>query len=828
MTVLPHHNRRLIGPGGLAFLLLFVQSSLAFGAPPSPLLTGIFPMGAKVGTTVTLTVSGSNLTDVKTLQFGHSQILIQPAGPNQFTVTIPDDVLPGQYELQAVSAIGLSSTQIFVVSNRTEQNEVEPNNLGFVPEGRPANADGPQRISQDNIINGRIIEKGDLDHFIFAAKKGQRVVIDCQAERIESRLRAVLELFDTAGHRLAVNRGYFGNDPLIEIVIPADGDYVVKVFDLVYSGGADHFYRLSIDTGPRIAFAQPNVIEKGKQTRVTLYGWNLGGEQGTPFDTVSVEMTPPANLQPQGIRLRSNQLAIEGFAYQFPGADSPTLISVTDAPVINEQPGNHSPKTSREVVIPIDVSGQLLMGDEQDWFAFNARRGEVIWFEAYGDRIDSPLDLEISLFDSDGENELVNFRDELQTNQSMTFTTSHVDPAGRWVAPADGRYLVLVRSVIGGVDVDPRRQYRLSLRREEPDFQLVAVPRSPDPMGLNVPRGGRGIVDILALRRRGMNAAIYVSADNALPPGIECPDIWIGPGADSAPLVFTANANVQPFVGVLPLVGSVKDLGHRKVRSAVVTHHGLTGVSSRIANEVSFAVAGESPLKITANGHEPKKHVLYGDLTIQHSPGSILDVVVEVERREIAYQAPVRLTGVGVPTLISNQVAVIPPGQCRGTISFFLPPTLPIGKYTLAVQAETTVPTGAKDAAGKQKTEPITVVSNSVSFDVQPARFLVAVDPFAPRTIRRGEVVQVNYTAHRVNGFIGKIHTELDAPNDVIGLRGRGVTFVGQTENGSIQIIANDDAPLGQQPFLRLSGVGVLEDKPIFFGSCFLPLEVVK
>ena len=104
----------------------------------------------------------------------------------------------------------------------------------------------------------------------------------------------------------------------------------------------------------------------------------------------------------------------------------------------------------------------------------------------------------------------------------------------------------------------------------------------------------------------------------------------------------------------------------------------------------------------------------------------------------------------------------------------------------------------------------------------------MTVDPFAPRTIRRGEVVQVNYTAHRVNGFIGKIHTELDAPGDVVGLRGRGVTFVGQTESGSIQIIANDDAPLGQQPFLRLSGVGVLEDKPIFFGSCFLPLEVVK
>ena len=761
MTFLPRKKRCLIGSRGWASLLLFVVGSPAYGAPQSPILTGVFPMGAQVGTSVTLAVSGSNLTDIRTLHCGHPRIIVQPAGPNQFALTIPDDVLLGQYDLQAVTANGLSSTQTFVVSNRAEQNEVEPNNLACLAGDRGINSDGPQRIPLNVIINGRI-EKGDLDHFIFGAKKGQRVVIDCQAERIESRLRAVLELFDAEGHRLAVNRGYFGNDPLIEFVVLSDGDYIVKVYDLVYSGGADHFYRLAIDTGPRIVFAQPNVIERGKRSRVTLYGWNLGGERGTPFDTVSVEMTPPTNLQPPAIRLRSNQLTIEGFAYQFPGADSPTLISVSDAPVINDQTGNHSPTTAREIAVPCDVSGQLLTGDEQDWFAIDVRRGEVVWFEAYGERIGSPLDLEISLFDSEGKNELANFRDEIRTNKSTYFTTSHVDPEGRWVAPADGRYLVLVRSVVGGLDVDPRRQYRLSLRREVPDFQLVAVPRSPDPLGLNLLRGGRCIVDILAVRRRGMNSAICVSAGNELPQGIECPDIWIGPGADSAPLVLTANANAQPFVGVLPLEGSAKDVGHHKVRSAVVTHHGLTGVSSRISNEIAFAVAGDCPLKITANGHEPKKHVLYGDLTVHHSPGSILDVVVEIERREIEYQAPVRLIGVGLPNLIDNQVAVIPSGQKSGTISFFLPPTLPVGKYTLAVQAESTVPTGVKDAAGKQKTEPITVVCNTVSFDVQPTRFLVTVDPFAPRTIRRGEVVQVNYTARRVNGFIGKIHTELD------------------------------------------------------------------
>ena len=120
------------------------------------------------------------------------------------------------------------------------------------------------------------------------------------------------------------------------------------------------------------------------------------------------------------------------------------------------------------------------------------------------------------------------------------------------------------------------------------------------------------------------------------------------------------------------------------------------------------------------------------------------------------------------------------------------------------------------------------MISNAVTFDVHPASMVLSIDPQAPRRVKRGQVVQVNYTVKRKNGFIGKIHTKLDAPNEVIGIRGRGVTFVGQTESGTIQIIANDDAPLGQQPFLRMWAVGVVEDEPVHHASCFLDLEIVE
>ena len=62
----------------------------------------------------------------------------------------------------------------------------------------------------------------------------------------------------------------------------------------------------------------------------------------------------------------------------------------------------------------------------------------------------------------------------------------------------------------------------------------------------------------------------------------------------------------------------------------------------------------------------------------------------------------------------------------------------------------------------------------------------------------------------------------------VIGLRARGVTFVGQTDRGVIQVAASDDAPLGRQPSLRLEAVGTVEDEPVHHAGCFVDLEITR
>jgi hypothetical protein len=157
-----------------------------------------------------------------------------------------------------------------------------------------------------------------------------------------------------------------------------------------------------------------------------------------------------------------------------------------------------------------------------------------------------------------------------------------------------------------------------------------------------------------------------------------------------------------------------------------------------------------------------------------------------------------------------------------------VPERLPPGPYTFAIRADSVLTAPADQPGAKPRTRAIAAYSNAVTIEVGAGAIDLRVDPKTPRTIKRGEVVQLHYRALRRNGFIGKIHAELYAPEGVSGLRARGVTFVGQTDSGALQIVASDDAPIGRQATLRLEAVGTVEDEPIHHVGCFVDLEIIR
>ncbi len=798
----------------LAVCLLSLLVVAPAGAElPNPVLHTVFPTGGQPGTTVTVVVEGTSLDGLRHIRSTIPRLTAKKIDPNRFSLDIPAGTPPGVYDLRAVGLHGMSSPRAFVVSNRAECVEKEPNDTFAAA----------QLVALDTVVNGRIEKPGDVDCYKFTAKTGQRVVLECLAERIDSQLRAVLEVHDAGGKRLAVNRGYAGLDPLVDFLVPADGTYFVKVFDLSYLGSAAHFYRLDIDTQPRVEFALPCVLTRGKSTPVKLFGRNLSPpidrkpQASLALDCVEVEITPPKPDQHQFIPLplRPSQVSVDTFPYHYPGAHAPVLLSVTDVPVIAGAADNTAADHAQEIGVPCEVSGQLADGDERHWYAVRVRKGEVLWLEAFGARIGSPVDLDLTVLDPGGRKELLKLADSLDDIVGYCFSTAHSDPAGRWVAPADGRYLILVRNLIGGQNRDPRRVYRLSVRREEPDVYLAVISRRTDqPAGLNLGSGGREMVEVLALRRRGLSGPIRVTAEG-LPPGIQCPDSWIGPGQDRGVLVLSAGRDCASFAGGLNLVGHA-DLGGseitRPARGGTMIWPGQPMPSGRTTQEIPLATAPESNILLTASP---------GEAVIDQE--SVLDVAVDVEQRFEGPAGPIHLSGVGLPRLAGNGIASIPAGKKKGWISFGFPATLLPGPYTFAVQAETTVPVGK---GGSPVKAGVTLVSNPINVTVRPARIVLTVDPRNPRKIGRGKVIQLGFTAERKHGFIGKVHTELVAPGGVVGLRARGVTLIGQSDSGSLQVIATEDAPLGRQQFLRLEAVGTVEDQPVYRASRFVELEI--
>ena len=862
--------------GGLSNSML----SIGRGESPTAVLNVVFPAGGQAGTSVEVLLEGSGLNGVDGIRFSDPAIVSRKGEANRLTITLPPGTPPGTYDLRATGTLGLSSPRAFVVGNRAERVETEPNDK----------LDAAEQVPLDLVINGRIDKPGDLDCFRFAAVAGQRVVLECRAERIDSRLRAVLEVFDGAGRKLAVSRGYRGTDPLVDLRIPASGEYIVKVFDLTYSGSPAHFYRLDIDTGPRVEFAVPCVVQKGRTTRVALFGRNLaldqasidgnhghpvqsgrGGRpvpptpqgtgdralaagglavpqtQGTPgtpqtpgtqgpvpqptgddnsleldraleLDRVELDVTPPAEPAPTGLRLLPCQMTADAFPCLLPGSDAPVLVCMTDLPVFQDAAANHSAGSAQALAFPCEVSGQLTAGDEHDWYAIQASRGDVLWIEAFGERIGSPVDLDLVLLDASGEKELEHFTDAPENPGGYRFPLSHLDPSGRWVAPADGRYLVLVRNLTGGAQDDPRRVYRLAVRREVPDFHLAVVsPRTDQPAGPNLGPGRRQLLEVIADRSRGCTGPIRVTADQ-LPPGVQCPDVWLGPGELRAPLVLTCEGDALFTAGPLVLSGHADLNGAaavRRVMGGTMVWPAQPMPSGRLVDSLLIGSGPAAPLVVTATPAE-----------ISADQDSVIEVSVDLVRHAATAAAPIELSGVNLPTGVRQELTVIEPGKTQGVISFFLPESLAPGPYTFALRAAV-LPVPKPGA--KPSTVPTGVYySNPMTVQVAPARIVLEIDPRTPRKVARGEITHLTFSAERKQGFIGKIHAELKAPGGVVGLRARGVTFVGQTDSGVLQIIATEDAPLGRQPFLRLEAIGTVEDQPLYRASRFLEIEITE
>src|SRR5436190_8955013 len=248
--------------------LLLAAAMVARAELPSPRLDRIAPLGAAAGTAVEVEVQGADLEDVKSLRFDHPGFAAEPVPMKErlFKIAVAADVPVGTYDVRTVGRFGVSNPRLFAVSR----------GLGDVAEKEPNNDAATAQVAQVNSAVNGTSDGNDQDFFKVPLKKGQRVTIDCQAQRLDVQMDANLAVLSAAGAQLASSGDYHGRDPFIDFVAPQDGDYLVVTSDLTFRGGFP--YRLVISDRPQIENAFPRAVQLGQNTELTLFGRNFSSD----------------------------------------------------------------------------------------------------------------------------------------------------------------------------------------------------------------------------------------------------------------------------------------------------------------------------------------------------------------------------------------------------------------------------------------------------------------------------------------------------------------------------------------------------------------------
>lgn len=831
---------------------------------PSPRLNALTPAGGKAGTTVEVAFAGTDLEAPQQLLFSHAGIkaeaIVTPPPPpdpkkpapvkppmptiSKFKVTIPADLPVGTYDARIVGQFGISNPRAFVVGDLNELLEKEPNN----------DVQEAQRVELNTTITGAITAPTDVDYFVFAGKKGQRVVLSCLSSSIDSRLQPLLQVFDLKGKLLASSRHYNYNDALTDLTIPEDGDYHVRLTEFTHTqGGPDYFYRLTISDGPWIDAVHPSVVEPGKPAQVTLYGRNLPNSKPDPASTVDGKVldkatvtvnvpADPAARHRLDLRGRIGPLAVglDGFEYRvrnMTGVSNPVLLTYALAPIVLDNEKNETADSAQEVSVPCEIAGRIEKQRDRDWYSFSAKKGDLFNIELLSERLGAPTDMYFILRNAANNSDITEADDNQDSLHFKLFTRTNDPAIYRFTVPADGKYLLLIGSRNADTIAGPQHTYRVRITPDLPDYTLIVMPPSDhSPEGCCVHQGSSQYYTVLAWRRDGFNGEVTLTLEG-LPAGVTCPPQILGTGLRQASLVVTAAPDAPPWTGEIKVKGTarIKDQDVvREARPATITwpvqaQQNIPTIT-RLNSSLVLAVRDKGPYSLTAAIE--KSAAQQGDkvkLTVKvnrqwpEAKGPIqLSMAPQQQNQNQVGEVPANLT------VNNNQPLAVAPDKGEGVLVVEVKPNVAPGIYSLVVKGSTQFPY-AKDPAAKQKPNITAIIpATPVTLTVLPKQVAtVSVTPPNPM-LKIGTPTMVTVKVARQFNYTGEFKVQLVLPANVKGVSAAEVTIPADKDEATLVLMADPGAAPGNRADLILRATAKLTDAITATQETKLNVNVVK
>jgi len=552
--------------GAAAFL-----AAISGSASAAPTITNVAPRGLQIGQPTTLVVTGMDLPPDASIVL-EAKIAGQTVKPGakpgriEIEVTLDSSTQPGIYPLRLAGPGGISNP-VMIGVDALPQREFHAK-LGALP-----------AALSGSVAAGQVLEAK------LAGKKGQRLVLDVEAQRLGSGLKPIVRLYDARGTQIAWSpaKHTIGDDARIDYVLPADAEYTIELHDQLFRPTGPGFFRLKVGDLQYADLAMP-------------LGASAGGKQQLRFASATVK--DRVELDAAAFHVPGETVAPLPPAERFTGAapritiaDSPELVeAATDRLAPASTPdsrrvdaaakqGTDSGTTQDLPPAPVAISGMLSTAGEEDKYSLAVTPGQKLQFDLVARQFGSPLDGVLNIQNENGK--------QLASGDDRKGSS---DPLVDFTVPKNASKLQLVVKDLlgrGGSDF----VYRLAVRDMGlPDFSL-SLPADR----VNIPAGGTQVIPV-QVTRTNHAGPIELSLEGA-PPELSLQGNVIPPGATIGLLTLSAGS-VSPTASLVRLIGKAAGVEPSVVRAAAFGDVAGSKYQPRIRGQLGLAITQPSPINL--------------------------------------------------------------------------------------------------------------------------------------------------------------------------------------------------------------------------------------
>jgi hypothetical protein len=732
--------------------------------PQAPSLTApIAPLAVQRGSTVELTLTGTNLSDplgVWTSVAGAKATIPTDANNGKdnakllVRLEVPREAPMGFHALRLATSRGMSNFRLFCVDDlpTVQQQEVSRNRAT------------PQVVPVSCVVLGRVNAEAS-DWYKVTVPANQRLSFEILGRRLGSAFDPQLTLHD--GRTGKPLPGAHSNDapgcqtdPRLTYVFKEAGDYLIEVRDVLYRGGPDFQYCLRIGDFPCASAPVPMAVQRGAKATVSFAGSQVEGVAPIQVQVPSDPGVDTLWIAPRGAN------GLSGW---------PVALAVSDIEELLEQEPNNDPAHANRVPANCGITGRFQEKGDIDHYVFAAKKGQRLVIEAQTHDLYSPTEVYLVLKDAKGGQ------------------IAAMNPSGParldFTVPADGDYTLVVEHLYywGG----PTETYHLTIRPHEPGFALDARLDRWD-----APQGGTVQIPVMLSARRDYSGPIEVSIVG--PPGITG-QATISAGAAPAPpppaaaaptiqLPVHIKADVPVGAYSLLIQGKAVIQGKTVIEYASVRFPasqnlaGLPYPPRTLDRQIGFAVTPKPPFTLAARFDAPE--------FLRGGPASVTITAT----RDPGFAEEIALAATGLPKNVTAALKAIPKGQNEVKGQLQIAANSAIGQFPITV-------TGAAKYQGRD----FGVSAPAAPLVVAPP-FTLAMTPSAVK-LAQGAKTRLKVTAARKAGYQGPIGLEIrNLPANVSAGK---TTIAANQQSAEIELTAAPNAAVGAKADVQVLGTAV-------------------